>query len=210
MQEFSPTRRRIGIMGGSFDPVHSGHLVVASDAIEALRLDRVWFLPAALPPHKLDRNRAPAEDRLEMLRLATADDPRFEVSDVELRRGGVSYTVDTLESLRSEWPDVDWTLILGSDGLVELHTWREVDRLLGLCEPAVFVRPGTDRRSRIEAALRANGMPADRLMKRLFDAHRFEVSSTEVRERIASGRSVRYLLPDAVERYVRRRGLYGS
>ena len=200
--------KRIGVMGGSFDPPHFGHLVVAQDALEVLGLSGVVFVPAARPPHKLHLSQSSALDRLEMTRLAVSDDARFSVSDMEIRRGGVSYTLDTVKALRRERPDVDWVLVVGADTLLDLHNWYRIDELLGLCEVATLLRPGEGSVREIEEKVRVAEPHRRRLLENVFQVHLVGISSTEIRERVAAGRSIRYLVPQAVEDYIVQRGLY--
>ena len=144
MMESCPTAKRIGIIGGSFDPLHLGHLIIAQDAAEHLGLSEVMFIPAAIPPHKQHVKQVAAEHRLNMLRLAVEPDARFSVSDIEINRGGLSYTVDTVQTLGAIHHNADLFLIIGSDTLVELHTWHRIEELLQMCSVATLLRPGTD------------------------------------------------------------------
>ncbi|HEX6939874.1 MAG TPA: nicotinate-nucleotide adenylyltransferase [Longimicrobiales bacterium] len=187
----------IGIFGGTFDPVHTGHLIVAQDAWSALGLDRVLFIPAAVPPHKRGRVAASPELRLEMLRAATAGDPRFATSDLELRRSGPSYTVDTLRELRERDPSGALFLLLGADQFREFHTWREPGEITRLATLVVLSRGGTE----------APPPPLDLPYRRL-TVTRVDISATEIRRRVAAGQPVRYLVPAAVEEIIRREGLY--
>ena len=187
---------RIGVFGGTFDPPHLGHLVVASDACEALDLGRVLWIPSAVPPHKLRTVRAPAEARLEMVRAAIQGDPRFEADDVELRRAGPSYTVDTLRELASRHPGDELVLLIGADNLREIPGWREPGEILRLARVAVLSRDGA-------------GVPPDAAIPATAVAvTRVDVSATEVRRRAAAGETIRYLVPDAVRALVERRELY--
>ncbi|MBN1919112.1 MAG: nicotinate-nucleotide adenylyltransferase [Verrucomicrobia bacterium] len=202
---------RIGILGGTFDPVHIGHLIIAETVRDELGLDKVLFVPAATPPHKQGRAIAPAADRLEMVRLATAGNPGFQVSDVEIRRGGVSYTVETIEALRaSEGDAAGLFLIVGADSVRELATWKDIDHLVHLCTFVVVARPGV----RIEDLVcEGIGLAPDtrqRVLRHYIDAVRVDISSTGLRARFAEGKTVRYRLPEAVERYIRTKGLYGT
>jgi nicotinate-nucleotide adenylyltransferase len=185
---------RLGIFGGTFDPPHVGHLVVAQEVHFRLGLDRVLWVPAAIPPHKRDQPITPGELRLELVRAAIAGDERFEASDLELRRGGVSYTVDTLRDLRRDRPDDELFLIVGADQLTELDHWREPDEIRQLATLVGFRREGED--------------PGEVPGVRLVPVPRVDVSSTEVRRRIGAGEPVRYLVPAAVEAVVREAGLY--
>ncbi len=206
--ESLPAEKRIGIMGGSFDPVHMGHLIIAQDAVEGLNLSEVVFVPAAIPPHKQQLQRADAEHRLDMLRLAVESNPRFSVSDIEVERGGVSYTVDTLKALRDLYPDAALLLIVGSDTLVELHMWHDTEKILELCDVATFLRPGVDAVEVIAEKIQLPPEQKKRVLRNLVDAHRIEVSSSEIRMRLAEGLGIRYLVPPEVERYIYKQGLY--
>lgn len=200
---------RLGIFGGSFNPVHLGHLIVAQDALEIMGLQRVIFLPAAQPPHKLPLL-ASATDRLEMLRLAVADDPRFEVSSDEIDRGGVSYTVDTLRRFRERYPDAALYFLIGGDSLLELHTWREIQTILQLAEIVTVGRPGVPLDAINSETLRLPDPWPERLAANIVRGHRVEISSTDVRGRCARGRSIRYLVPLAVERYIAAHHVYSK
>lgn len=183
---------RIGIFGGTFDPVHVGHLAIAQAALESARLDRVIFVPARRSPLK-DRGPLASEaDRLAMLEAATKGEPRFAVSRVELERGGPSYTVDTLEALTAEG---ELHLILGSDALAELPRWRSPERIRSLAGILVARRPGAPEPDTAAGAV-------------AFDAPHLDISSRELRARVKRGLSLRYLVPDDVWRHIERRGLY--
>jgi nicotinate-nucleotide adenylyltransferase len=187
---------RIGVFGGTFDPPHLGHLVVASDACGALGLDRVLWIPSAVPPHKVNTVQAPAQARLEMVRAAIEGDPRFEADDLELRRPGPSYTVDTLRGLAERHPGAELVLLIGADNLREIPGWREPGEILRLARVAVLSRDGA-------------GVPPDAPVPAVAVAvTRVDVSATEVRRRAAAGETIRYLVPDAVRALVERRGLY--
>jgi nicotinate-nucleotide adenylyltransferase len=201
---------RIGVFGGSFDPVHYGHLLLAECCREQASLDRVWFTPAATAPHKQHAPRADGADRLEMLALAIADQPAFEVCDLELARGGVSYTVDTLAEIAARKLDGELLLPLGSDSLADLPNWRQPEEICRLATPLVVRRPGA---APVDYARLAALLPD----RRIEEIRRLEVemplvglSSTDLRERLAAGRSVRFRTPRAVEDYIARRGLYAK
>ncbi len=203
-----PAAKRIGIMGGSFDPVHAGHLIIAQDAAERLGLSAVVFIPAAIPPHKQELQRVDAGHRLAMLRLATESNPRFSVSDIELRRGGVSYTVDTLRAMRDIHSDAALFLIVGRDTLVDFHTWHRTDEILELCEVATLLRPGEDSLAVIAEKIQLPAEQRERLLRNVIDAHQIEVSSSEIRMRLAEGLGIRHLVPPEVENYIYENGLY--
>ncbi len=215
--------KRIGILGGTFNPIHFGHLAAAEEVADRLGLDLVLFIPSFLPPHKPE-DMPSADQRQEMVRLAIAGNRRFSLSDTETRRGGLSYTIDTIEELRLQYRDADLFFITGIDSFLEVRTWKEWRRLLGLCTFVVLSREGArfrdvaklglaavpepalldlDERSRRELAVRG-----DCVSLVLVTIPRYEISSTDIRERIRAGRSVKYLLPDAVEAYIIEKKLY--
>jgi nicotinate-nucleotide adenylyltransferase len=201
------TTERIGVFGGSFDPVHMGHLTIAQDAVERLELDRLIFVPAAIPPHKQDQKLASGRQRLEMLQLATEGNLRFEVSDLELQRGGVSYTVDTILQVQADHPAAELFFIVGIDSLTILHSWKKVDQLLGLCTLVPFARGGEDP-ARVAEQIQLSRDWKARLMERVIRIHEIEISSSEIRMRLAEGLSIRYLVPPEVEMYIAEHGIY--
>jgi nicotinate-nucleotide adenylyltransferase len=194
----------VGILGGTFDPIHHGHLAIAEEAREALGLERVLFMPASLPPHKPGRPVTGPEHRLAMVRLAVAGNPAFEASDLEVRRGGVSYTVDTLERIVADGVPRPW-LILSSEALALLPTWREPRRILALARLAVVPRDGFDP---LGPAWVEGAFPgaADRVT--FLPGPLLPISGSVVRRRAHAGRSVRYLVPDAVAAYIAQHRLY--
>jgi nicotinate-nucleotide adenylyltransferase len=197
---------RIGILGGTFNPVHIGHLLAAQAVAEACALERVVLLPCHTPPHKACGGLAPAADRLAMVRLAAADNPALEAGAQEVERGGLSYAVDTLRDFRRQRPDAEPVFIIGTDQLRELHQWHCVEELLGLCAFAVVARPGEGPVGAAEIRLPAPW--PERLLAATVRGRLCEVSSSEIRRRIAGGRAIRYLVPDAVAAYIARQGLY--
>lgn len=208
MEQPRSKAKRVGIIGGSFDPVHTGHLVIAQDALEKLELSEIVFVPAYIPPHKRHMQQADAAHRYGMLQLATEADFRFSVSDIEIQRGGISYTIDTVRYLQEERPDDDWMLIVGSDTLVDLHNWYKIDELLGLCEVASFLRPGESSLEEIRRKVALPETSREKLMGNIIEAHLMEISSTEIRMRVAEGLGIRYLVPAEVEMYIFEHGLY--
>ena len=202
------TARRVGIIGGSFDPVHLGHLIIAQDAVERLELSEVVFVPAAIPPHKQHLRQAEAHHRINMLGLALESDIRFSLSDIEIQRGGVSYTVDTVLELQSTRPDVEWLLVIGSDTLVDLHNWCRIDELLEICEVATFLRPGECAMDVIAGKIQVSERHRKKLLSSLVEAHLVDISSREIRMRVAEGLGIRYLVPSEVEMYIYEHGLY--
>ncbi len=198
---------RLGVMGGTFDPIHNGHLVAAEQAAHDLKLDVVVFVPAGSPAFKQQRKVSSAEDRLAMTLLATADNPRFLVSRVEVDRPGITYTVDTLQLLRDHYPaNVDLYFITGADAISDILRWRDADRIASLAHLVGATRPGYDL-ERARASLSQSGLD--------FQVHYLEVpalaiSSSDLRARVASGQSIRYLTKDSVLGYVDKRGLYDA
>jgi nicotinate-nucleotide adenylyltransferase len=200
--------QRIGILGGSFNPVHTGHRIMAQDALERFSLSKVLFMPAHLPPHKLSPNLLSAEHRLAMLGRALQDDDRFEVCDDEIRRGGISYSCDTVERLRERMPGIPLFFIIGGDTLLELHTWKDIAKLMGLCEFITVARPGFDVANFSAQQLRLSLPETERLLRNVFVGHLCDIASTEIRQRVARGQSIRYLVPRSVEEYVIEHGFY--
>jgi nicotinate-nucleotide adenylyltransferase len=193
---------RIGLLGGTFDPVHNGHLLAAQAALEAAKLDEVWFIPTLMPPHKSQPG-ADSDMRRQMLEEAIAGNPAFRVEDIELRREGTSYTIDTVTALQDQHPDVQFYWIVGSDMVADLPNWRKIDELadrlsfIGLERPD---QPGDDsllppfiRRKLHRAAMPPMG-----------------ISSSEIRRRRKEGRSIRYMVPDPVLEFIQRNELYES
>lgn len=198
---------RIGILGGTFNPPHLGHLICAQEAYVQLHLDRVILVPAGRPPHKPSLEGEPGpEHRLELCRHAVAGDPRFEVSDIEVRREGPSYTVDTLYALSSLMPDSELFLIVGGDVAAGLPAWHQPERVLSLATLAVAKRRGTTRASIDEALSALRG--GDRA--EFFRMPRIGISSTEIRQRVQSQEPITYLVPDAVASYIDEHRLYGG
>jgi nicotinate-nucleotide adenylyltransferase len=188
----------IGVFGGTFDPPHLGHLVVAQDACRALALERVLFVLAAAPPHKRGRAFAPAPLRLEMLRAALAGDERFLPCDLELRRSGRSYTVDTLRQLRRDYPEAQLYLLIGADQAREFRAWRKPEEIERLATVVALSRAG-------DAGVEASGAPL-----RTLSVTRLDISATDIRRRVAAGESIRYLVPDTVAAIIRRERLYAA
>lgn len=200
------SKRRIGVLGGSFNPIHNAHLFTAAEAAAALDLDRVLLVPAAKSPFKRKAAVSTA-DRLKMTRLAAARNPRLEVSTVDVDRPPPSYTVDTLALLQAAHKDAELHLILGIDALQDFLEWREPERLIDLARLLVVSRPGHDLEIPSEVK-RSLGRRAARIT--LHEMPLLDISSTEIRRRLRRGAPVRYLLPDSVERYIRERELYGA
>ncbi|MGI9517983.1 MAG: nicotinate-nucleotide adenylyltransferase [Pirellulaceae bacterium] len=198
---------RCGVFGGSFDPVHLGHLILADTALECAQLDRVLFMPVSTSPLKPDGPTASNRQRVEMLQLALGGNTALELSTLELDREGVSYTVDTLEALRKERPDDEWFLIVGADSLEDFGRWKNIERICELAIPLVGARRG----SSADLDQLSEYVSPDRLAEirqYAFEFPAIEISSTRIRRRVADGRSIRYRLPRGVEQYIHNAKLY--
>jgi len=193
--------KRIGVMGGTFDPIHHGHLVAASEVGHAFALDEVVFVPTGQPWQKEHRQVSAAEDRYLMTVIATASNPRFSVSRVDIDRPGETYTIDTLRDLRAErGPDVELFFITGADALARMISWRDTDELFRLAHFVGCTRPGH--------RLSPTGLPEDRVS--LIEIPALAISSTECRERVRQGDPIWYLVPDGIVQYISKRGLYAD
>ena len=197
-----------GVMGGTFDPVHNGHLIVAEEAKTRLNLAEVIFVPAGQPWLKAERTISAAEHRLQMLRLAIANKPHFKLDTVEIERAGPSYTIDTIAELQDKLGnEVELFFILGWDSLAELHEWREPSRLIQVCYLVAVPRPGYPRPKL--KALEA-GIPGISQRVMLLDEPYVDISASAIRDRRARGLSIRHLVPEPVNRYIKEQGLYAG
>jgi nicotinate-nucleotide adenylyltransferase len=200
-------RMKIGIMGGTFNPIHNGHLIIAEDVREQCGLDMVLFIPSGQPPHKPDTEVIDAQYRYEMVRLAVENNPFFEASRIEVDRNGLTYTINTLQELKRIYgKGVDFYFIIGADIVEELPTWREFRQVFEMCEFIAVLRPGYDN-SAFENAIEKNrkdfGVRIRQVQSRLVD-----ISSSDIRKRCERYGSIKYLVPDSVEEYIKRCGLY--
>lgn len=199
---------RLGLFGGSFDPIHLGHLVLAECCREQCALDRVIFLPAAVPPHKKGQSRTPGDARAEMIELAIAGNESFELSRYELDRGGVNYTVDSLTHVREQHPDAELFLLVGADMFYDLPNWREARRIVEMAIPAVARRPGSPELDYSHLAPLVSPERLEVFLRYQVDMPAIAIRATDLRNRAAAGRSLRYQTPRAVEMYIRTHGLY--
>lgn len=199
---------RLGVIGGSFDPVHMGHLSIAEEAREVFELERVVFVPAAQPPHKGGKTGAPAADRMRMVELAISGNPHFIVSDIEMRREGPSYTIDTLEEIQRMYPGMGVYFVVGADSLAELHSWHRACELVERFDFIIIGRPGAAGVSLSKLEEKFGAEAARKLDRYYLRSGFFDLSATEIRRRIGEGSSIRYLAVPAVERYILSKGIY--
>ena len=191
---------QIGIIGGTFNPIHYGHLVSASEVCNKFKLDKVIFIPSAINPLKNDSNLAEAHHRLKMIKLAIAGNPLFEVSDIEIKRGGASYTIDTIKTLVKKYDkDTNIYFIIGADAFLEINSWSSPDALLKMCKFIVTTRPGYDIK---------NAKQIFRKHTEIMEITYLAISSSDIRQRIKSGSPIKYLLPEKVEDYICKHRLY--
>ncbi len=205
-RETYTTGVRIGVLGGTFDPIHFGHLAIAEECRSRLGLDRVLFMPAADPPHKQGVTISPIQHRLAMVEAAIASQPAFAITRVDIDRPGPSFTVHALESLRQEWgPTAEFWLLMGADSLAELLTWREPERIITLARLVVTNRPGlpTPDPQMLEV-----GLPGASARIDIVEIPPLGISGSDLRQRVAEGRPIAYQVPEAVERYIRANALY--
>lgn len=199
--------KRLGLMGGTFDPIHYGHLVAAEGARHSFALDKVIFIPAGRPPHKSERQVTDPYHRFIMTELAVASNPYFETSTIEVERQGYSYTIDTVRQVRELYPHAEIFFITGADAVLEILSWKNVDELLEMCWFIAATRPGyplENLRSRLKGKIKESQM------KRIIpmEVPALAISSTDIRARVREGRPIKYLLPEPVEAYILNRGLY--
>jgi nicotinate-nucleotide adenylyltransferase len=202
---FNNHNKRIGILGGTFNPVHIGHLLLAQSAAERFELGRVIFMPCRVPPHKDTPSLAPQQHRMAMLEIAIEGDLQFEFSDLELQREGPSYTIDSVRRLKSVYPDYEICFIIGADTLTELHLWKDIYDLLPLCRFISFQRPGFEN---VRRKIRLDPPWPEKLLADLSKGVPVDISSSEIRWRLAEGMSIRYLVPAQVEMYIAEHRLY--
>ena len=216
--------QRIGILGGTFNPIHYGHLAAAEEVRERLKLERVLFVPSFYPPHKQEVDVPSAAHRMEMVRIATRENARFEPSDIEIKRGGKSFTIDTIVSLQQKYPFTDMYFITGLDSFLEIQTWSNWELLLSMCTFVVLSRPGYRFADLLKieflrpAEPQMNGLDRGQLMHAeirvglstiyLEMIPLYDISSTDIRGRVKEGRSIKYLLPEPVETYIIKNKLY--
>lgn len=188
--------KKVGILGGTFNPPHIGHLICANEAFHALKLDEVRFMPNAIAPHKQLRGDATTTDRLRMVEIMAEPNPNFKVETIEVERGGISYTYDTMVALLNREPDVEFYFIIGGDMIDSLHNWYKIDELMQLVRFVGFRRPGSNSYTNLKV--------------QMIEAPEIDLSSTLIRHRFTNGGTLKFLLPEGVEAYIRKEGLYGT
>ncbi|AGL02631.1 nicotinate-nucleotide adenylyltransferase [Desulfoscipio gibsoniae] len=197
-----PKKRRIGLMGGTFDPIHHGHLVAAEEARYQFGMEKVIFIPAGKPPHKTRRDISLPGHRLEMTKRAISSNPHFTISDLEIKREGLSYTIDTVRAMKEVYVGWEIYFITGSDAVLEILTWKNVEGLLEECFFVAATRPGFQLGS-------VNHLPKGAMAKiKTIEVPALAISSTDIRHRVREGRPIKYLLPEAVEKFIFRKKLY--
>lgn len=198
---------RVGLMGGTFDPIHYGHLVTAEEIRDKFNLEKVIFVPSGHPPHKIKRRVSEPEHRYLMTFLATAPNPFFEVSRVEIDRQGSTYTIDTIKQFKTEYGgEYEFYFITGADAILEILTWKDAEQLLGLCEFIAATRPGFNNNDIKEQLLHISSMYGKQIHS--VEVPSLAISSTDIRQRMHDGRSIKYLLPESVEYYIKKCSLY--
>ena len=216
--------QRLGIIGGTFNPIHYGHLAAAEEVRDRLKLDRILFIPSFLPPHKQEEDMPSAVQRLEMVRLAVSGNNHFKVSDIEVKRGGKSYTIDTIEALLLQHPGTELYFITGLDSFLDIQTWKDWERLLTLCFFVVLSRPGYSFADLTRIVFMKDSAPdlaaldrqetaqvtmkSDNLKVYLERISLYDISSTDIRTRLRQARTIKYHLPEAVEHYIIENKLY--
>lgn len=206
INSFKPKKGSIGLMGGTFDPIHHGHLVTAEEARCQFGMEKVVFIPAGIPPHKVRRDISPSQHRYEMTKLAVATNPYFTVSDLEINREGASYTIDTVLAMKEKYQEQELFFITGADAVLEILTWRNVVGLLEMCTFLAATRPGFKLES---LGSKLAHLSREHLTKiKTLEVPALAISSTEIRRRVQQGRPIKYQLPEAVESYIYQNALY--
>ncbi len=200
------SKNKIGIIGGTFDPIHNGHLIIAENSRKTFNLDKVIFMPAGIPPHKRDKDISSNLHRYNMTLLAINSNQYFLISDLELKKEGISFTIDTIKYLKSIYDDTDIYFILGSDSLFQIDKWKDYEELLTLCHFVVAKRPSYNNQELENKVDKLNSLYNSSI--HIVEGPVLEVSSSDIRERVRRGDSISYLVPRSVEEYIYKHGLY--
>lgn len=195
-----------GIVGGTFDPIHNGHLYIAYEAMYRLNLDKIIFMPSGNPPHKTDKKITEADVRYKLIKMAIHDEPSFEISDYEIKKQGMSYTFETMEHFKSLEPDVSWYFITGADCLRDLHLWKNVDKILDTCTFVVFNRPGLDVSKLMKEKSRIELLYNKKII--FLELLQLEISSSIIRQYIKEKKNIKYFLSEEVYKTILELGLY--
>lgn len=200
---------KIGIMGGTFNPIHLGHLIIAQILSEKNRIDKVLFIPCALPPHKTDKELIDKKHRLAMVELAIKSNPRFEASDIETKKEVKSYSIDTLKELKKIYKDGEFYFFIGEDGLADMHTWKNIKELVTLCQFVIAKRFYQPRINYLEAQKKFfDEKTIANFKENIIETNLIDISSSEIRKKISKNKSIKYLVLEAVEQYIRENKLY--
>lgn len=199
-------KKKVGIIGGTFDPIHHGHLMLAEYSRVTFKLEEIVFIPSGNPPHKGEEVVSPINHRYNMTLLAINSNPYFSISTIEVERKGPNYTIDTIEQLKEINKDVDYYFILGEDSIREIHTWKDYDKLLRICKFIVAPRPYADRKTLVDRVNSLNAKYENSIY--ILDMPLIEISSTDIRNRLSNGLSIKYLVPEMVEMYIHKHKLY--
>jgi nicotinate-nucleotide adenylyltransferase len=201
-------KNTIGIFGGTFNPIHIGHLIIAQDALEYFNFLNILFIPCQMPPHKNKLIVAAPEHRLAMLNYALENNPFFQACDIELERGGISYSIDTVKQLEKIYPNTDLCFIIGSDTLPELYLWKDIYQLLDMCTFVTLARKNFTGELMNENNLHLKPNYVKMLKKNVITGHSIDISSSDIRHRVAEGMQIKYLVPPEVEMYIAEHNLY--
>jgi len=201
-------KTRIGILGGSFNPIHIGHLLLAQNAVDSFDLEKVLFMPCHIQPHKDPMMLASSEHRVAMVEQAIIDNIQFELLDIEVARGGTSYAIDSVRKIREMYAGAELFFIIGADTLPELHLWRDIYQLLELCKFAALSRPGQNLNDFSAESLKLKAPWPQKLLETVAQGRMIDISSSDIRHRVAEGMSIRYLVPPQVEMYIAEHNLY--
>ncbi|MDP3981606.1 MAG: nicotinate-nucleotide adenylyltransferase [Chlamydiota bacterium] len=199
---------KVGLLGGTFDPIHLGHLIAAESAREQVDLERIVFVPSFMPPHKKNYNITPCEIRLEMVRLAIREEPFFDCSAIEIERQGMSYTVDTLKALHAANPDWELFFIIGADMLADIHMWKNINEIPELCQIVCVTREGVEQNDILQMELPLPEKTKKALMQNIVSMPPVGIASSQLRECVRTGKTIRYCVPDAVLALINEKGLY--